>query len=214
MAGGSHVTAECGLFGGFSGCCESYYHQFWSLSVLAGDHLTVDWESTVLQTELKLLPVGTTDFTLSQSKVAAEQTLATNGKNELKYTAPQSGSLPMDFKLCTVTPGPYDFTAYVVHTVRVFIARRAKLPVRGTLTISVRTLDGGAVSDPGLGVTLQVRSHGRWHTVGSAAVSNGVASVPYRLARSLRKQRIGLRAIAQGARYQVATSAVVSTKVV
>jgi hypothetical protein len=214
MAGGSHVTAECGLFGGFGGCCESYYHQFWSLSVLAGDMLTIDWESELPELELKLVPVGTTDFTLNKNKPVAEQQLENNGKNELKYRAPQSGSLPMDFKLCKVAPGPYDFTVYVSHTVRLFLDRRAKLPTRGTVAVSVRTLDGSPISDSALEVKLQVELHGHWHTVGSSQVSSGVANVPYRLARKQRHRRVDLRAMAQGPSYQVAVSAVIATGVV
>jgi hypothetical protein len=213
IGGGSHVTAECGLFGGFSGCCESYYHQFWSLSVLAGDMLTIDWESEVPDLELKLLPVDTTDFTLNKNKAVAEQQLANNGKNELQYKAPQSGPLPMDFKLCKVAPGPYDFTVYVVHTVRLFLARRVKLPTRGTIAVPVRTLDGSPISDPTLQVKLQVKIHNHWHTVGISPVNSGVANVPYRLARKWRHKHVDLRAMAQGASYQVAIGAVIAVRV-
>ena len=207
LAGGAHVTATCDLV-----CCESYYHQFWSLSVLAGDNLTFDWESQAPETELKLLPIGTTDYTLEQTKPVAEQTLSGNGKNELQYKVSQTGTMPLDFKSCEVTPGPYDFTVYVKHTLRLFIPRRGVLPLRGTVAVSVRNPEGHPISDPGLQVLVQIQSHGHWRNIGSTSAGGGVASVPYTVPAGLRGSHASLRAIARGNEYEPASSATVRVR--
>lgn len=213
MAGGAHATVDCGLFGAFGGCCPSAYRQFWSLGVTAGDLLTIDWESQVPQVELKLLPVGITDYTFSQTRAVAEQTLASNGKNELAYTASQGGAMYLDFKLCEITSAPYDFTAYVVHAVRLFIARRGHMPLSGTIAVGVHTPVGEPITDPSLQITLEIKIRGHWYTAGNATPANGTASVSFRLSARLRHQHVRLRAIAHGSAYHAASSSAIRVRV-
>jgi hypothetical protein len=144
-AEGSYLTSSCGLFGGFAGCCEHAYRSFWSLSVVAGDQLTIDWESQALETELKLAPVGTTDYTLFQTELAAEQSLASNGKNQLTYKPPQSGVMPLYFRQCGNTPGPYDFVATDQHALVVSLDRTSYVTLNTGVTAHASLADGTPV---------------------------------------------------------------------
>ncbi|HEY4778860.1 MAG TPA: hypothetical protein VIH47_04630, partial [Solirubrobacterales bacterium] len=75
------------------------YRSYWNVTATAGDLLTIDWEGTP-GTELNLMPVGTTDFTLFQTEPVVHQEESSNHKNQATYTAPVSGSMPLYFRSC------------------------------------------------------------------------------------------------------------------
>jgi hypothetical protein len=206
-AEGSDLAGSCGLFGGFSGCCETAYREFWSLSVTAGDLLTIDWESQVLATELKLLPVGTTDFNVFQTEVVASQSLPGNGKNELKYTASQNGAMPLDFRVCEATPGPYDFIATDQHALVVSLNSRAYIIPTNTLTAHAYLADGSPVpNDLEFWLNAYWRRHG--FAQYRAVSSGGSVRFPLALPRSTEHHAVTFVVVRPaGARYQAVTSA-------
>ncbi len=193
------------------------YRSWWAVTVMAGDELTVDWEAQDRYAYLHLYPPGTTDFTFPQTSQVAESSLNDNLKAELTYQATQTGSLPLEFYAssdCDVAPpGPYSFTANVVHTLRLFIAHRGRLPLSGTLAVGVHTPVGEPITDPNLQVTLEVKVRGHWYTVGTATAVNGVANVPFRLSARLRHQHVSLRAIARGSAYHSTSSVAIRVRV-
>jgi hypothetical protein len=206
-AEGSHLTSSCGLFGGFSGCCEAAYREFWSLNVTAGDLLTIDWESQVLATELKLLPVGTTDFNFFQTEVVADQSLPGNGKSELKYKAPQSGVMPLDFRVCEATPGPYDFIATDQHALVVSLNSRGYIIPTNTLTAQTNLADGSPAPD---GLEFWLNAYWRRHGFAQyrAVSSGGSLRFPLALPRSTEHHTVTFVVVRPaGARYQAANSA-------
>jgi hypothetical protein len=193
------------------------YRSWWAVTVMAGDEVTVDWEAQDRYAYLHLYPLGTTDFTFPQANPVAESSLNDNLKAELTYQATQTGSLPLEFYAssdCGVAPpGPYSFTAYVVHTLRLFVAHRGRLPLSGTMAVGVHTPVGEPITDPNLQVMLEIKLRGHWHTVGTATPANGVASVPFSLSARLRHLHVSLRAIARGSAYHSASSAAIRVRV-
>jgi hypothetical protein len=197
---------------GFATCHRS----FWSLSVTAGDEIIVDWEAEVGNTKFNVYPVGTNDFNFESTRESPFVAFALGGnhKDEGKLTAPVGGSMPvMIAALCGDPVGSYAFTAYVRHAVRLSIHPRSTLPTNGTMSVSVRNPEGGAISDPSLQVTLQVLAHGHWMTVGRAPAANAVAMVHFSIPRSLLRKRVSLRAMATGDGYQTATSVGIHVKI-
>jgi hypothetical protein len=142
---------------------EDAYRSFWSMGVLAGDQVTVDWESSAPDTEIKLAPIGTTDYNLFQVTLAAEESLSGNGKNELQYTSPQTGILPLYFRICGATPGPYDFIATDQHAVVTALAPRLHIPTATTVSGTASLADGTPVPD-GMAFTLTAK----WSSQGLA----------------------------------------------
>ena len=49
---------------------------YWTLSLVAGDELAIDWEAQQPQTKLELFPIGTTDFSLGKAAPLVQQGLA------------------------------------------------------------------------------------------------------------------------------------------
>jgi hypothetical protein len=196
--------------------CVPLYRSWWTLPVMTGDEVTVDWETQDSNVYLHLYPPGTTDFTFPQTNPVAESFLNDNLKAELTYLAPQTGSLPLEFFAnsdCGVVPGPYAFTAYVIHSVRLFIAHRGRLPLSGTMAVGVHTPVGEPISDPNLQVMLEIKSRGHWYTAGTATPVNGLANIAFRLSAKLRHQHVSLRAVAHGSAYRAASSSAMRVRV-
>ena len=132
------------------------------------------------------------------------------------FRATVSGTMPLVIGAggCfTATTGPYSFTAYVKHTVRLSIPHRRVLSLRGTVAVSVRNAEGHPISDSGLHVFVQIQNHGHWHVIGSASAVGGVANVPCRVLAGLRGSHTLLRAIARGNEYELADSTTVRVRV-
>jgi hypothetical protein len=196
------------------GCAADWapkYRSWWALSVVAGDHITIDWEAQPA-TALNLFAVGTTDFTFEQVEPLTSDEPSDNGKSELTYTASQTGSMPLEFVADTgcndaEVVGPYDFTSYVRHAVRLAIQRAPGLTAHSTVRVAVHSAAGTPISDPGLQVAIEIkRAGGAWRTVGTASPADGVAKVRLSIPRSYRHVRVSLRARASGANYVNETS--------
>jgi len=180
---------------------------FWLMSVTAGDTVLIDWESQGGKS-ICLNPPGTTDFNIEKVQCVAGQASGANGKNELTYTATGSGVIPIQFFTAPEnSPAPYNFTAYVTHVLNVAPLHASALRRAGTLAVAVHNPEGGPISDPSVQVVLQIKGHGGWQTIGTAAVANSVAVVAFKVPARLRHQYVTLRALAQGSNYRPASSA-------
>lgn len=188
------------------------YISWWQLPVVAGDAIQVDWEVHNEGIHFHVFPVGTNDFNFNMRE-SLKFVPNPNLKTESTFTASQTGDMPMWFAIAETqcpsvnVPGPYSFTAYVVHALTVGLPRVSSLRRRGTLTVAVHNPEGGPINDPTVQVTLQVKGRGSWQTIGSAAVSNSAATVAYTVPARLRHQHVTLRALAHGSGYASAASA-------
>jgi len=186
--------------GTLSGCLQ----QYWLLSVVAGDHITIDWEvqsTDQSSMHLHVYPVGTTDFNVGDTDPYGHFYLNSNLKAESIFDVPSSGVMPMGFYTCG-TPGPYDFTAYVQHVMAVSLQQApSRLPLKGSLAVSAANPDGVAIT-AGVTAAIQVKQSGQpWLTVGSAALTAAPTSVPYSIPRALNGKQLALRAVVSGAGY-------------
>jgi hypothetical protein len=180
------------------------HHSYWGLSVTAGDEVTIDWEVPPAADNdnpfLRVYPSGTTDFSVDNTVPVHDQNLNSNGRNELVFSAPITGLMPLDFSADET--GPYDFTVRVEHDVRLGLPAMTTLPLTGTVSVGVHNPDGVALSDPALIVYLQIKpKHGDWTTIGSAPASAGVATIAYTVASTLSGQKAALRAVSAGPSY-------------
>lgn len=183
-ATGAFQPGSCGWGGS-----EDAYRSFWSLGVMAGDVVTIDWESNTKGNEIRILPMGTTDFTMFQVTPVAEQALAGNGKNQLKYTAPQSGVLPMYFRVCSDTPGPYDFLATNQHALVAALAKRLRIRRTARIVGTARLVDGTPVPD-GLAFTLTAKWPGRGLAQFTATTQAGSLTFPVSLPPSTQGKNV------------------------
>jgi hypothetical protein len=201
-------TADAQPSGGFN--CD--LNTWWLLPATAGDRVTIDYEEQSRAIEwVRLYPIGTTDFNVHTAQPVAEQ-LWPPDQNELQFSAGQTGNMPLlfqgDVHNCVDggQPGPYDFTAYVAHALRLAVPAIGTLPLRGIVSVGVHSPDGALISDPSLSVALQVEIGKQWTTVGSAAPDTGTAAISYTMPLSTASHRTSLRAVASGAGYITQTS--------
>ncbi len=186
--------------------------QVWLLPVVSGDKLVVDWEAaTDPYMELHLHSVGSNDFNASnEGHIVATAGLNPNKKAEFTYVAPQTGTMPLGFldSGCShkVPPGAYSFTATVTHLLSVGLPHLSILHTQGSITVAIHNPEGGAINDPALKVTLQIKGQGSWRTIGIAADGNSAAMIHYKIPRKLHGRRLTLRALAQGPEYASAAS--------
>jgi hypothetical protein len=195
--------------GGSTGSCFQRTGQgnsWWLLPVSTGDEITIqlEGESSGDGLSVRVYPNGTNEFNVEDTDYYVVDT--TNGPEdaerlELVFTAPVTGTMPMDVVTCD-SVGSYAFTAYVRHRVRLSVPRIPSLPTSGTVAVDVRTPDGGTVDDAGLFVALQMRRRGgRWKTVGTSTVGNSTANVSYAAPRKFWGRRPSVRAVSGGANY-------------
>jgi hypothetical protein len=192
------------------GCPDSW----WKLDVVAGDSLTVDWESQATGLPYAALYlVGTNDYDFPQTQDLVNSFLNGNDKAQLTYTAPVSGALLLDFSaddICNtgdVGGGPYDFTAYVVHALALSLSGVTPGALTGTASVGVHSPDGTPLSDPAINVQLRASVSSRTPvTLGTAAPSNGVATIAYKLPSSWTGKTVTGTASASGTGYKSATS--------
>jgi hypothetical protein len=187
---------------------------WWLLNVTAGDQLKIDFHASGANAEyVSVYRVGTNDYNVNGADPVAQSLGSASGFGEVLLTAPRTGTMPMSFwfdpdENPSATAGPYDFTAYVQHAVVLGLPDPLSLSFSGSLPVAVHNPDGGAISDPGLSVQLQIQPNGQpWETIGSAAASAGSAVVPYTVPASLAGQKVKVRAVASGAAYLSDTSA-------
>jgi hypothetical protein len=189
----------------YGGGCwgEGKTAKFWTLSATAGDDITIQMETQDFAIEeIALYGIGTNDFNFGDFHPLFEDSSGEN-RVEMRFTIPVSGTMPLMFSRCSDwTGGPYSFTAYVQHAVRLSVPRKRALRRKEVLSIGARTPDGGALNDPQLQVSVELRWKGRWRSVGTATALNGTAAVRLAIPKRLRGQRVSVRARAQGAAYK------------
>ena len=205
--------------GGFP--CNAPYDPYnggswWSLSVAAGDKITLDYEGDL--GGVLIYPIGTTDFNVTSAN-ADNSHVGSNDKQEYTFTEGRPGSVPMNFAMsdsCSdldpsssgIHPGPFDFTATVKHGVVLSVPSAVLLPLSGVLNVTASSPSGLPITDPSLAVFVQIQLSGdAWSTVGSATPSNGTATVPYSISGLLSGQTVKLRAVATGMAYTTGLSA-------
>jgi hypothetical protein len=131
------------------------WRSYWNLPVTAGDLLTIDWEGT-RGTEIKLVPVGTTDYTLFQVDPVVSEELPSSGRSQVQYTVPLSGVMPLYFRTCTYswdTPGPYNFIVTAQHSLSIGLASQTNIQTNSVISGSARLASGAPVPD-GMSFTL------------------------------------------------------------
>ncbi len=181
------------------------WQQYWTLAVTAGDIITIDWKSQTLPT-LSVYSAGITDFSIGNIDPVESQGIGGNGHSQLRFTAPSSGVMPLVITNSWQGPGPYDFTAYVQHAVRLSIPRLSKLRRKATLAVSARNAEGGVISNPALQVDVQIKRRKAWRKVGTAPVTDSVAAVKLNVPAGYAGQKVSLRAVAHGNGYINAAS--------
>jgi hypothetical protein len=193
------------------GCSNQVYESFWTLSVTAGDEITVDWE-TQMDLGMAVYPAGTSDFTVAKTGRVLTSHIGANGKEQATLTASASGNMPIVFTTepggCDFdgSPGSYAFTVYITHELVVSVPRVVTLHTHGSIKVSAHDPEGGVVSSPSLKIALEVRDGGGWATIGAGSVVNSVATIPFKVPRDLRHKRVTLRAVARGSGYRTASS--------
>src|SRR5205823_2290095 len=98
---------------GCEGNCEGA--DFWKLSLIAADRVTVDWESSAgnygcgteaYAAKLEVWPVGTTDFSINNLQPSQTFYIGDNDKAESTFTANGTGVFPLVFKAQCFNEGP------------------------------------------------------------------------------------------------------------
>jgi hypothetical protein len=143
---------------------------WWTLPVLAGDQVKIDYEGGL--DYMQVWGVGTTDFNIHTAPSPQQFHIGSNDKEESIVKAAIAGSMPMRFYsfdeegFCIFSgsgddyvPGPYDFTAVVQHALAA-----ALTPVVGIYTNSIVTgaaslVDGSSLPD-GVIFNLVAKWHG------------------------------------------------------
>lgn len=196
IAYGVHETGDTSNGGGgeFGDDCEDQFelnrNSFWQLPVTVGDQVTIDWGAVILDsTCLTVYPIGTNDFGLQSANPEHSTEQGSNGKQEMKFMAPASGNLILNFAAtalysgCTDCAGPYDFTAYVRHSLALNLAVPSTFPATGIATATVSQNTGTPVPD---GLTFWLLA--KWYEEGerktystTATTAGGVVNFPLAL---------------------------------
>lgn len=189
-----------------------YPGDYWKLSLVAGDHVTIDWEAgNNFVNSLGVYPAGTTDFSVNNVSLYQQFSLGANGKAESTFTANQTGAFPLIFwDEGSNDAGPFDFTVYVHHALVLAVspqtqalirrAHQTPLPHKGNIVLGAHLADGTPVSGD-VGATVFAYWSSKWHSIGKSAARNGEIVVPYRLPASVHGL-IRLSVNVGGANYQ------------
>jgi len=184
---------------------------FWKLPLIAGDQVTIDWESSPSSdgdpgaTILYIWPIGTSDFSINNADPLNEFSIGSNGKAESKFTAGSSGSYPLMFQApgCgSAASGAFDFTVYVNHRIVLSTLTVSRINAHGgRVTIGVHTADGQPISSSTLKLTLQGYWNKGWHPIGRQSARSGSVVFTLNLPAALEGSSIKVRVLAAGAGY-------------
>lgn len=172
---------------------EDEMREYWKLSLIAGDRLTIKFKQGAPGygvSQLRVYLRGTDDFNLSKAEYHYSL-VSSNGFGQLDYDVPASGTYPLVVLADYKRGGAYDFTATVKHRVRLSSETKS-IPRRGVFKAAARFPDGASVTS-GLGGTLYGNWDGNWRKLGQAAVKTGTLSVRYTLPVVLRGKKLKLR---------------------
>lgn len=196
VAYGLHESGNTanGAKGEFQSNCGEQFglnrNSFWQLPVTVGDQVTIDWGAVILDsTCLTVYPIGTNDFGLQSARPEESTEQGSNGKQEMRFVAPASGNLILDFAAtelysgCTSCAGPYEFTATLQHTLQLSLAVPPVIRPNSTVTAAVTQNTGTPVPD---GVAFVVQA--KWYSDGetqlyeaAATTAGGAVSFPLAL---------------------------------
>jgi hypothetical protein len=166
---------------------------WWSLPVLAGDKIKIDWEGGA--DYMQAWQVGTTDFNIHTAPFPQQFHIGSNDKEESVIEAPVAGTMPLRFYSVTeegfcifdtsgddYTPGPYDFVANVQHALATALTPATWIYPNTVITGAASLIDGSPLPD---GVVFNLVA--KWHSSGnllkasySAATAGG--SLAFQLA--------------------------------
>ena len=188
-----------------AGGCDSW----WLVPTIAGDHLTVDWESMPAANGnqpayyANLYPVGTDDFDVTQTAPVASGTLSSNNHQQLTYVAPRTGTMPLDFtnNCGNNGTGPYDFFVYVSHQLILnFSAKANRARTRLTFRVAIHNPDGGVVTSRNLRATYEQRVRRSWVRLASV-------SAPFAYTKTWKygSAQTAFRVVVAGPGYRTAT---------
>jgi hypothetical protein len=188
------------------------YRSWWALNATAGDEVKVDWQTHQTEMNMNIFAVGSTDFTFLNENPVASSTVAANFSEEATYTAVRTGVLPLEFHSdtgCGNEPGPYNFTASVLHAVVLSVPTLTTLPQTGSIFVGVHNPDGVPISDPSLIVSFNVEVSGgaSYAAVGAAPVANGAATIIYSLPAGYAGHSVTIQAASSGPAYLPGASA-------
>lgn len=170
-----------------SNCVDG--ESWWSMPVLAGDQIKVDYEGGL--DEMQAWGVGTTDFNIHDAPDPQQFRIGSKGKAEAIVKASVAGIMPLRFfsvegGLCEIfggpdeyAPGPYDFTATVQHALAAALTPIASIYTNSTLAGTASLADGTALPD---GVIFSLVA--KWPTASaaySAATVGGTLAFPLAL---------------------------------
>jgi hypothetical protein len=198
---------------------SGYRREYWRLNLIAGDALTLNFGigSPSVDVDVLLYPAGITDFNVLRTNSVESEDPQSNGKGQLTYSAPGTGTYPLMFRTCCGTNssrhGPFDFVAYIKHRLKLFIPLTPSVSRTGTIAVQVKSPEGSPISDNGLRVTLNGIWAKKAHKLGTASAANGVAKFKLHLPASLKGLVIRIRAVGQGSNYLGALSSTRAVRV-
>jgi hypothetical protein len=182
---------------------------FWLLSAITGDLFKIDFESTVPPAPnqfwegapgLGAYPVGTTDFNFDTESHVAGANTQDNGKGELVFTAPRTGTMVLRFANCSDndSSGAYDFVATVLHRAVLGVrtatnARRHRTKV----SLSLHTPDGGLINPGGFTLFCATQQGRTFRTVAKVVPATG-CTVKWHKAQRGKRQLVRLTVTGPG----------------
>jgi hypothetical protein len=177
---------------------------FWKLSLIAADHVKVDWEPTADNCdadEFTVWPIGTTDYSINTANPVQQTGAGGNGKGESRFTVKSTGVYPLMFSDgCEnfAVGGPYDFTVYVRHLPVLQFRAPTSITSKTSVTVQVHYADGRAISDMRLRVSIRGWWQRKWHTIGTGSPASGRTRIHL---RAPIHKRIRVEAVASGSGY-------------
>jgi hypothetical protein len=131
---------------------KCYPAEYWSLVMKAGDQVTIDWATSSHDFAERALiyPAGTTDFSINNVNALEYYELGSNNHAEAVFKTGVSGSFPLVFigdGCYEPTPGPYDFTATIQHSLTISLKSYTHIRTTTTISASANLVDGAPVPD-------------------------------------------------------------------
>jgi len=134
--------------------------EFWLLPVIAKDSVTITWSALYSDTAVSVYPVGTKDSSWPKAKAVADASSNSTGAGHVSFAAARTGDMVVMFvdqnpsaSAACANPGPYNFSASVVHKMIMSLrgTRKVKGPVtHTTFALRIYNPDGVRIDPPGL----------------------------------------------------------------
>ena len=192
--------------------------EFWKVSLARGDYFSLNGVGSRQARDytVRVFPAGTSDANLSRRRAIVQGSLSAL----IGLDVPLSGVYPVAVTCGGKHPcARIAFSVSLSHQLDLLIPHTAKLKLSGTFTVTVRTLQGKAMTNRHLVINL----YGLWkdsfvavthHVLGSSDASKGRATFTYHLPAGLVGRTISLQATASGAGYRPTSSGLCQARVV